>query len=150
MASGNDDDDKGKDAETRGRKVPQGFEKILKRTRRGINHDKEKKDGEEEQSAGKTAAEGDDKEASGEDRKEEENDDGDSEEKKKENKDKDGDTNKEQGWGEKIYGFFMEPNGGGPNYENWFKLLVVGGFAGYYALYAQPPSQEITYMDFVH
>ena len=77
MASGNDDDDKGKDAETRGRKVPQGFEKILKRTRRGINHDKEKKDGEEEQSAGKTAAaEGDDKEASGEDRKEEENDDG--------------------------------------------------------------------------
>ena len=44
----------------------------------------------------------------------------------------------------------MEPNGGGPNYENWFKVFVLGGLAGYYALYAQSPSQEITYMDFVH
>lgn len=61
MSSGNDGDDKDKDAESRGRKVPLGFENILKRTRRGINHDKEKKkDGEEEQSA---ETDGDDKKA---------------------------------------------------------------------------------------
>ena len=44
----------------------------------------------------------------------------------------------------------MEPNGGGPNYENWFKILVAGGMIGYYAFMSQSPSQEITYMDFVH
>lgn len=31
----------GEDKEGRGRKVPSGFEKILKRTRKGITHDKE-------------------------------------------------------------------------------------------------------------
>ena len=35
-SGGDEDDDKGK-----GRKVPPGFEKFLKRTRRGIDHDKE-------------------------------------------------------------------------------------------------------------
>ena len=49
-----------------------------------------------------------------------------------------------------MYNFFIEPNGGGPNYENWLKLAVLGGLAGYYAFYMQSPSQEITYMDFVH
>ena len=44
----------------------------------------------------------------------------------------------------------MEPNGGGPNYENWLKVVVLGGLAGYYAFFMQSPSQEITYMDFVH
>ena len=44
----------------------------------------------------------------------------------------------------------MEPNGGGPNYENWFKLFVLGGIGSYYAFFTQAPSQEITYMDFVH
>ena len=44
----------------------------------------------------------------------------------------------------------MKPNGGGPNHENWFTLFLLGGIAGYYFYFAQPPSTEITYMDFVH
>lgn len=41
--SGNDDDEKG-----RGRKVPSGFEKILKRTRKGITHDSKESSADEE------------------------------------------------------------------------------------------------------
>ena len=44
----------------------------------------------------------------------------------------------------------MEPNGGGPNYENWLKVILLGGLVGYYAMFTQSPSTEITYMDFVH
>lgn len=43
---------------------------------------------------------------------------------------------------------FMEPNGGGPNYENLLKLVIMGGLIGYYAVFTSKPSQEITYMDF--
>ena len=44
---------------------------------------------------------------------------------------------------------FFEPNGGGPNYENWLLLAMMSGFAGYYAMFSKSPAKEITYMDFV-
>ena len=45
--SGNDDQDSNK--EGRGRKVPSGFDKILKRTKRGIRHDKKEEESKSEQ-----------------------------------------------------------------------------------------------------
>ena len=140
MSSGNDDEKN----EGRGRKVPQGFEKILKRTRKGITHDK--KPDEEKTAAPETEDEALKKEE--EEKKEEEAEQSDREEDEKDKKKKE-DTEENQGWRQKVYGFFMEPNGGGPNYENWLKVVVLGGLFGYYALMMKPASQEITYMDFV-
>ena len=71
----NDDSEKG-----RGRKVPSGFEKILKRTRRGITHDKEK---EAKESAD---AKDDEKKAAEEESKEEDHDQDKEESKKKKKK----------------------------------------------------------------
>ena len=126
--------------------MPSGFEKILKRTRRGVTHDK--KEGAEE----KAAKDGDEDNKPKEEKKAEESDgEQETDEKEKENKEKkeEGEGDK-QDWKQKIYNFFMEPNGGGPNYENWLKLVVLGGLTGYYAFFMQSPSQEVTYMDFVH
>ena len=41
-AAGGDNDDGDGNKEGRGRNVPKGFEKFLKRTRRGVNHDGDK------------------------------------------------------------------------------------------------------------
>ena len=43
----------------------------------------------------------------------------------------------------------MEPDGGGPNYENWLKLFLATTCLVYYGLFAQPPSMEITYNAFI-
>ena len=126
----------------RGRKVPSGFDKILKRTRRGISH--QSKDAKEDESKSEEASE--EKKAKEEERKEEEESDGEQEEKKKKKKK---DKDEEQSWGQKVYGFFMEPDGGGPNWENWLKVAVMGGLVGYYGFMAKSPSEEITYNSFV-
>lgn len=125
--------------------MPSGFEKILKRTRRGVTHDK--KEGAEE----KAAKDGDEDNKPKEEKKAEESDgEQETDEKEKENKEKKEEGEGDKDWKQKIYNFFMEPNGGGPNYENWLKLVVLGGLTGYYAFFMQSPSQEVTYMDFVH
>ena len=49
-AGGDNDDGDGNKGEGRGRNVPKGFEKFLKRTRRGFNHDGDK-DGEKPEAA---------------------------------------------------------------------------------------------------
>ena len=137
-----------KDTKGRGRKVPSGFEKILKRTRKGITHDtKEEKEAssskEEEGDSVKKDKESEDKKA----KEDEQSDD----EKEEEEKTKDKKKEEEgQGYGEKVYGFFFEPNGGGPNWENWLKLALLGGISSYYTIFAKAPSQEVTYMDFVN
>ena len=126
----------------------------MKRTKRGIKHESDENKGESEEK--KTTSTSEEEKKASADKKEEEQDqqsDGEDESadsKKKKKSSKDEKSSGEQGWGQRIYGFFMEPNGGGPNYENWFKVFVLGGLATYYGLYSQPPSQEITYMDFVH
>jgi len=140
--SGNDDEEKG-----RGRKVPSGFEKILKRTRKGITHDDKESSADEEKKTSDDS--GDSKKKDEESKKEEEAEESDAEEEEtKKDKKKKGDSDDQQGWKEKIYGFFRDPNGGGPNYENLLKLVIMGGAIGYYAKFAKAPSQEITYQDF--
>lgn len=134
-AEGSEADKKDSESEPgRGRKLAADLEKILKRTRKGINH-KKKEEGE-----GKEAS--DDKDAK------EDDPDSDTEKEEKDSKRKKAKGGAE-GMGQRIYNFFMDPNGGGPNYENWLMLLLIGGLAGYYAMFSESPSQEITYMDFV-
>lgn len=43
----------------------------------------------------------------------------------------------------------MNPNGGGPKWENWLMLSLLAGTAAFYFLSMKAPSHEITYMDFV-
>lgn len=49
----------------------------------------------------------------------------------------------------KLKGFFFEPNGGGPKFENFAIVGILGCFFAYY-MWAKNPSQEITYMNFVN
>ena len=135
----NNDEEKGS-----GRKVPRGFEKILKRTRKGINHERdaeEKKAAADDSEDSKKEEDKKDADADSDDEKEDEKD----KDKKKDNKEEE-----QESWKNRIYNYFMEPNGGGPNYENWLKLVVLGGVAGYYLMFMQQPSQEVTYMDFIN
>ena len=44
----------------------------------------------------------------------------------------------------------MVPGGGGPRWENFLMVALLGGLFTYYASFSQSPSEEITYMDFVH
>ncbi len=135
------------DKKGRGRKVPSGFEKILKRTRKGITHESKEKD---EKAAGQqdeedSASKKDEKKA-----KEDSDDEKDEEEEKSKDKKKDKEGSSSEGFGQKVKGFFFEPNGGGPNYENWLKLAILGGITSYYTIFSKSPSQEVTYMDFVN
>lgn len=43
----------------------------------------------------------------------------------------------------------MDPESGGPNYENWFGVAVAATLIGYYGFFASAPSEEITYNAFV-
>ena len=141
LQSKGDDEEK---PEGRGRKVPIGFEKLLRKTRKGTSHDSKKSevDGKEADAAEKDDEDTDKK------AKEDESD-GEHEDKGKEDDKQEKTKEEEQSWRQRVYNFFMEPNGGGPNYENWLKVVVIGGLCGYYALFMQPPSEEVTYMDFV-
>mmetsp|Transcript_24432 Transcript_24432/g.30392 ORF Transcript_24432/g.30392 Transcript_24432/m.30392 type:complete len:184 (-) Transcript_24432:1992-2543(-) len=137
----------------RGRKVPSGFDKILKRPRRGINHssnDAKQEEAEAKDVDGKKASSADDDEkVDKEEKKEEKKEESDGEQEESDKKKKKKDEGEEQGWGQKIYGFFMEPDNGGPNYENWAKVAFVGALVGYYGFMAKGPSEEITYNSFV-
>jgi len=44
----------------------------------------------------------------------------------------------------------MEPNGGGPKWENWLMLSLLGVTSLYYMFGTKSPSKEITYIDFIH
>ena len=54
-----------------------------------------------------------------------------------------------QGWGEKIKGFFFEPNGGPPKPEGWVGALATAGVL-YYIVNHKKPMKEIIYMDFLN
>lgn len=103
----------------------------MKRTRRTITHDNKDADDKKEAADSEDSAKKDEKKQKEESDDEQETDD--KEKEKKEHSEED-DKGKE-GWKQKMYNFFMEPNGGGPNYENWLKLAVLGGLAGYYAFF---------------
>jgi len=79
MSANNDDEGENKG---RGRKVPSGFEKILKRTRRGVTHEKD----EAEKSAKDEESKKDDKEAESDDDEKRESDEKEDEQKKEESK----------------------------------------------------------------
>lgn len=44
---------------------------------------------------------------------------------------------------------FFEPNGGGPKWENWLMLGLIGATGTYYLSTMKPSSKEITYQDMV-
>ena len=133
-SAGGDNNDGDKEGGGRGKNVPSGFEKILKRTRRGIKHEK----ADEKSSTDKDEKDSDEtEEKKSKDDEDDQDKEDESEDKKKKSEE---DKADEESYGQKIYGFFMEPNGGGPNYENWFKLVVLGGIASYYAYFTQTPS----------
>lgn len=48
-------------------------------------------------------------------------------------------------YGQELRNFFIDPNGGGPNWENWLKLALVGGFLAYYAWVSKSPSTEVAH-----
>ena len=118
-------DDK-KDDKPDERKVPSGFEKILKRTKRAIQHNKK-----------------DEPSSKNKDDKEEETDHNDKEDEPKKKK-----KATETSSSSSIQSFFMDPNGG-PNYDNLLKLFLISGIAGYYAWIQSRSSEEITYQSFV-
>lgn len=106
-----DKDPKKPDAEGSGRKVPSGFEKLLKRSKRGSTEKEEadaKKKEEDPQSEQEEA------EGAKERHKEEKSD-------KKENE-----------WSKNFRSQFFEPNGGGPKYENWALVACIGATGAFY------------------
>ena len=112
--------------------MPRGFEKILKRTRRGINHEKDDEK--------KAAADDKDEDSKkDEDKKEAEADSDNEEEEKDKKKDKKTEED-DDSWKNRIFNFFNEPNGGGPNYDKLLGMLFLGGVAGYYYMFTQNPS----------
>ena len=123
-----------KDGDESGRKtkIPPGFEKILKRTKRGMTHSQKE---EKEASAGEQKEE--DKKA-----KEEEAEQSEQEEEPKTKKTKPNTGSKS---GNYFRDFMIDPQNGGPNWENFLKLALLGGLIGYYAWISQSQSEEITY-----
>lgn len=67
---------------------------------------------------------------------------------KKEQKSSEDDKD-QSGWGEKIKGFFFEPNGGPPKPEGWVGALAAAGTL-YYIVNHKQPMKEIIYMDFLN
>ena len=121
--------------------VPEGFQKFLKKTRKGKTVNKDKAD--------KQDKKGEDKKA-----KEQKKDDDDSEleeeheTKEKESK-KDGDKGQSDA-GKKLKEFFFQPNGKDPKWENILLVAFLSGAFSYYLATMKPPSEEITYPEFIN
>ena len=107
-----------------GRKLPPGFEKILKRTKRGMSFPEKK---EKEASAG---------EKKEEQKKVEEEEAGLSEQ-EEEPKQKKAKPNNSSKSSNSYRDFLIDPQNGGPNWENFLKLALIGGIVGYYAWISQ-------------
>jgi AFG3 family protein len=137
-----DADKKDKDSD---KKVPQGFEKFLRKTRKpptatepaGKNGDvegQEKKEDSSKKDTKKMKRDEDDEELSEEE-----------EEPKKEEK-----KQSESGTKKQLNEFFMQPNGKGPKWENVGLVAALAGAFTYYLATREASSEEITYMDFVN
>ena len=107
-----------------GRRIPPGFEKILKRTKRGMNIPEKKE---------KEASAGEKKEES---KKDEEEEAGLSEQ-EEEPKQKKAKPNTGSKSNNSFRDFLIDPQNGGPNWENFLKLALIGGIVGYYAWISQ-------------
>lgn len=108
-----------------GRKLPSGFEKLLKRSKRGnVDKKDEKEQKKEEEKAEQSEGE---------------------EPQQKQSKGAEEETPLK-----KFYDQFTGGNGGKPPYEAWAMGAMLGCLASYYLFWSQSPSKEITYMDFVH
>jgi len=64
----------------------------------------------------------------------------------KESKDK---KSESQSTGEKLKGFFFEPEGGNPKPEGWIAALLAAATL-YYVVNHKTPMKEIIYMDFLN
>lgn len=123
--------------------VPEGFQKFLKKARKGTKASKEsdadkKGKGDEEKKA-----------------KEQKKDDDDLSEleEEAETKEKDGKKEGEKGQsdaGKKIKEFFFQPNGKDPKWENILLVAFLSGAFSYYLATMKPPSEEITYPEFIN
>lgn len=127
-----------------GEKKKTGFEKFLKKTRKGADAKAEDK---------KEDGKKDDKKAS----QEELSDDPEAEEETEaKQKEKEKKTTKEEGAREKFNQFFMKPgssgpNGGGPRWENIGLVAFLAGALGFSMVKDwKPNSEEVTYMDFIN
>jgi len=110
-------------------KHPKGFEKFFKK---------------KEQRAEKKTEDEEGKESS---KKDEHEDEEKTEGEKKESGEEE--SKGEQGWKEKVRGFFFEPNGGPPKPEGWVGVAVAAGTL-YYIVNHKQPLKEIIYMDFLN
>jgi uncharacterized membrane protein YgcG len=122
----------GEEDSGRGRKVPSGFEKLLKRSKQSKETKKEKEAKKQENDSD---AEGAEESNSG----------------KKEEKKSSGNEyfDSAKNWISQGANPSGGP-GGRPPYEQWLMSAMLGGMAGYYLMFSEAPSQEITYMDFLH
>ena len=115
-----------KDEKSSGRRIPPGFEKILKRTKRGMNFPENK----EEKEASTSDKKEEDKKG-----KEEEAELSEQEEEPKQKKAKQ--NNSSNSSNNTYRDFLIDPQNGGPNWENFLKLALIGGIVGYYAWISQ-------------
>lgn len=122
-----------KDEESSG-KVPSGFEKLLKRSKRGAS----KTEGSEKQKGEEKDKEEKDKDEEAESKEEGDND---GKEKKSSNTHEDA---------KKLYsGLMFDPNSGGPRWDNWLMMALIGATGAYYISQSKPRSREITYQEMV-
>ena len=117
-----------------GRKVPSGFEKLLKRSKRSTNaatprDSVSEEDSAQEDKSGKADKKADKKEESAAQQDTEKDEE---EEKSSENKQK---KEKSSGssWKEQVNNAFFDPNSGGPKWENWLMAAIMGATGVYYA-----------------
>ena len=109
--------------------MPSGFEKLLKKSKKGSTKKDEKessKDQEEpteDQEEGSFYKKGGDK--------------------------KDKSDSNESDWKKNLKSQFFEPNGGGPKWESWFLLSCIGATGAYYLKSISGQSQEIQYQELV-
>jgi hypothetical protein len=133
--------------EEKDKKVAKGFEKFLKKTRNKPFTPEATEPAEDKQTK-ESKSEESQREKEKKKMKRDEDDDELSEEeqepKKEEKKKEESDAKKQ------LKNFFMQPNGGGPKWENVGLCAALLGAFGYYMASREAPSEEITYMDFVN
>lgn len=122
------------EGEGKGRKIPKGFEKLLRPNKQKEESEKpeEKEASKESESEKEKAEQSEEEETTGHERK----------------KAKDSDS-KESSKQSQMMQYFMEPGGGGPIWENILMAALLFGTMVYYVVGAQGPSEEVTYLDFV-
>lgn len=126
--------------------VPEGFRKFLKKTRKGAPK-KETATSEEKEAKEKEG----DKKAKEKKKAQEDDDFSELEEDVETEKDKkEADKGKQSGSAKKLKEFFFQPNGKDPKWENVLLVAFLTGAFSYYLATMKPPSEEITYPEFIN